>query len=141
MKTPDGREITDQLLCEVAPHLFADRHAPMQTTCMCWGFEIGPGWMGIIYEAALKLEPLIVAAIVKNPEGWEYGYYRASQIKEKYGTLRFYLSGGTDEMYAITDEAEKKSTKTCENCGKPGKLRGKGWYYTRCMPCWKKEQE
>ncbi len=134
MKTPDGHEITEKFLCEVAPHLFADRHMDMRTTALCWGFETGPGWMGIIYEAALKLEPLIVAAKAKDPEAWEYGYFRASQIKEKYGTLRFYLSGGTEEMYEIAEE-------TCESCGKAGKLRGDGWYSTRCDQCWKKEQD
>src|ERR1017187_7443784 len=102
MKTKDGREITDELLCKIAPHLFADRHASMQTTCMCWGFDIGPGWMGIIYDAATKLESLIMADIAKSThDAAYYGHCRASQVKEKFGTLRFYLSGGTDEMCAI----------------------------------------
>jgi hypothetical protein len=99
---------------------------------MCWGFECGDGWYRIIKEAAEKLEPLIVAEIAKDPGGWNAGYYRASQIKEKYGTLRFYLSGGTDAMWKIIEEAERKSAKICETCGRPGKLRGKGWLWTAC---------
>src|SRR5258708_19079681 len=67
MKTPDGKEITDQLLCKRFPHLFADRNADMRTTALCWGFEVGPGWLGIIYNAAAQLEPLITKWISEYP--------------------------------------------------------------------------
>ena len=79
-----------------------------------------------------------MAAIAKNPAAYEFGSFRASQVKEKYGTLRFYLTGGTEEMYAIIHKAESQSSKTCEECGKPGKVRGKMWLSTRCAACWKK---
>ena len=180
MKTPDGKEITDQLLCERFPLLFGDRHADMRTTAMCWGFEVGPGWMGIIYNVASQLDPLIDRWISEHPNlnkfpSWIFSRYnmrifwqwrcysflavwswllvelrlrtpepfwpRASQIKEKYGALRFYMTGETDEMFAIINKAEEQSSVTCENCGKKGKLRGRGWLYTRCAPCWKKEQK
>jgi hypothetical protein len=145
MKTPDGKEITDALLCERFPHLFGDRNAPLTQSLMGFGFEIGPGWMGIIYEAASKLEPLIVKMIDKAIKEKDFETLefipRASQVKEKYGTLCFYLSSGTDEMYKIVETAEKKSEKTCEKCGKAGKLRGKGWVYTRCNAHWKELKE
>lgn len=122
----------DEYLCKIAPNLLGDRHADMRTTAMCWGFDCGDGWYQLLKEACIKLEALIVKERVAHPEGWNYGYFRASQIKEKYGTLRFYLSGGTPEMYKITDEAERKSRETCERCGKPGKLRGDYWVYMAC---------
>lgn len=56
----------------------------------------------------------------------------ASQIKEKFGTLRFYLTSGTEEMWKIVHEAENKSCKICEECGAPGKRRGGGWILTLC---------
>lgn len=65
---------------------------------------------------------------------------RASQVKEKFGTLRFYMTGQTPEMDTIINEAERKSAVTCEACGKKGKIRGHGWLSTRCAACWKKEQ-
>ena len=55
-----------------------------------------------------------------------------SQVKEKFGTLRFYINGGTDEHYNYIRFAESMSARTCEKCGAPGKLRGSGWYYTAC---------
>lgn len=66
---------------------------------------------------------------------------RASQVKEKFGTLRFYMTSSSDEMEAIIREAERKSAVTCEECGKKGKLRGRGWLYTACGPCAKKREK
>lgn len=54
------------------------------------------------------------------------------QIKEKYGTLRLYMTATTDEMDEYTSTAEKASESTCETCGKYGKVRGGGWLYCAC---------
>jgi len=66
-------------------------------------------------------------------------YPRASQVKEKYGTLRFYMSSETQEMSNLISVAEDLSAVTCETCGKPGKERGRGWYYTACDEHTRKE--
>lgn len=123
----------DEKLCRDFPLLFGDRHSSMKVTAMCWGFP-GNGWEKIIREAAEKLEPLI-AAYKKEFPGEDHP--RAFQIKEKYGTLRFYLTHGTDEMHRIADEAERKSEGVCEDCGKKGKLRKGGWLRTACTACHK----
>lgn len=124
----------DQKLCTDFPNLFADRRAPMQVTCMCWGFSCGDGWYGILREAAEKLEPLILAYKKEYPKD---EFPRAAQVKEKFGTLRFYMTTETDEMSKITAEAERKSETTCEECGKKGKLRKGGWLRTLCAKCHK----
>jgi hypothetical protein len=100
-----------------------------------WSNKV-PEAFKVLYWLANRLIPNL-----SNPFHWYGGGPRASQVKEKFGTLRFYLTHGTDEMYAITDEAERRSASTCEACGKPGKLRGRGWLYTRCAKCWKKERK
>lgn len=57
----------------------------------------------------------------------------ATQVKEKYGTLRFYIDGGTDEHYGAIQFAEHMSAVTCEVCGNKGKPnRDGGWISTRC---------
>ena len=56
----------------------------------------------------------------------------ASQIKEKFGTLRFYYSGGDEYISGLTAMAESMSAVICEECGNPGKIRGRGWLYTTC---------
>lgn len=56
----------------------------------------------------------------------------AVQVKEKFGTLRFYYDGGDDYIRGIVSMAESMSAVTCEECGVPGKQRGGGWIQTLC---------
>lgn len=57
-------------------------------------------------------------------------HYRVLQIKEKFGTLRYYCQASGDDpdpelldaMDAITDDAERASTLICEHCGALGIL-------------------
>jgi hypothetical protein len=116
----------DEALCRDFPLLYRDRHAPKHTTCMCWGFP-GDGWEPLIRRLSVKLE----AAIAVMPED-ERELCRAFQVKEKYGTLRFYMTTETEEMSEWIAEAEDESAVTCEECGAPGRLRSKGWLYTAC---------
>jgi hypothetical protein len=109
------------------PHLFA--YPPARF------FECGDGWLDIIEDLANKLEPLVVKWIEKNEADELSIGPCASQIKEKYGTLSFYMLTETDEMSALIREAEKRSSITCETCGNPGSLRGEHWYYTSCEDC------
>ena len=59
-----------------------------------------------------------------------------TQIKEKFGTLRVYTSGATDEQWTTMEEAEEQSEFICEQCGKEGKLIDDGGMYTICGPCY-----
>lgn len=55
------------------------------------------------------------------------------QVKEKFGTLRFYVTGATDEQYAVISLAETMSSFTCEVCGERGKQTNKnGYIQTLC---------
>ena len=42
------KEELDKALCERYPKIFADRNAPMNETCMCWGICTGDGWYSIL---------------------------------------------------------------------------------------------
>lgn len=126
----------DRQLVKEHPTLFADRHADMRTTAMYWGFECGDGWYELLKDACDKIEPILAANKKADPLGWKCGLYRASQVKEKYGTLRLYLSGASNEVYKIVDELEHKSSTICEECGKPGKIIGGNWLYCRCRDCY-----
>jgi hypothetical protein len=57
------------------------------------------------------------------------------QVKEKFGTLRFYYSGGDDITDGMVRMAESMSGVTCEECGNTGERRGGGWVHTYCTPC------
>lgn len=57
---------------------------------------------------------------------------QAVQVKEKFGTLRFYTNCGNEYIDGLIAMAEAMSAVTCEECGKPGKVRGGGWIYVAC---------
>lgn len=68
--------------------------------------------------------------------------YEIHQIKEKFGTLRYYFGSnfeyGTIQgsiMNAITRAAESRSAYLCEVCGKYGEIRDGAWIRTLCDEC------
>jgi hypothetical protein len=61
---------------------------------------------------------------------------KVDQIKEKYGGLRFYISGGDDALFSMIMMAEDMSYRICEVCGNRGGLSKRdGWYKTLCESC------
>lgn len=62
----------------------------------------------------------------------EVSQFVAVQVKEKFGTLRFYYTGGDDVTDGIVRMAEAMSAVTCEVCGNPGTSNGEGWLRTLC---------
>jgi len=118
----------DRKLCEDFPNLYRDRNAGPGESLMCFGFP-GDGWEPLIRRLSEKIEAIIVAL----PED-RRRHYRASQVKEKFGTLRFSMAATTAEIEAAIDEAEAGSAETCETCGAPGSERetAGGWIHTAC---------
>ena len=57
------------------------------------------------------------------------------QVKEKFGTLRFYYTGGDEYISGMVTMAEAMSGCTCEGCGNPGDRHGGGWVRTLCTAC------
>lgn len=62
--------------------------------------------------------------------------YRVDQIKEKYGTLRWYDSNSTDKIWSeIIPKYEELSWHTCIRCGKPSTKMSLGWVSPFCDEC------
>ena len=61
----------------------------------------------------------------------------ALQVKEKFGTLRFYFGGGDDEIYGMVSVAEQMSGSICEDCGtfSPEVGYTEGWIQVVCPAC------
>lgn len=98
-------------------------------------FECDDGWFDLINELSKELESLIIRLKITYPNENFFPY--ATQVKEKFGTLRFYLSSETDEMSNLIEKYEIKSEKICEICGKEGLLDTKAyWYVVRCQKHW-----
>lgn len=88
-------------------------------------FSVAPGWVDIVYDLCKQINE-------KWPET------KVLQIKEKFGTLSFYIEA--PEIYNVINEAEKISCNTCYFCGKfPAKLdTSKNRILTLCEECSKK---
>ena len=55
------------------------------------------------------------------------------QVKEKFGTLRFYTRTANEEQRGMIWMAEAISARICEECGNRGqRLVLGGWHLTRC---------
>lgn len=99
-------------------------------------FECGDGWFALIYELSEKLEKLILKHQKETQKDEEISFCYATQVKEKFGSLRFYLTCKTDEMKKEVERAEEQSEKICEICGAPGKIESYSvWRACRCEGC------
>jgi hypothetical protein len=85
---------------------------------------VGEGWRPLLTK--------LVEDIIKIAPETEI-----TQIKEKFGTLRFYCAGdGGDEIYKLIERAEQESAKTCEHCGTKDSVTTEGgWLLTLCNKC------
>lgn len=120
---------------------------PMSESLMCFGFECGDGWGDLLWDLSEKIEKEIFKS-VGSPEAAKallsdtVMIFNVVQVKEKFGTLRFYVDAYdeiTEESYKkirnYIHEAEAKSAITCEVCGKPGERRSGGWIKCLCESC------
>ena len=61
--------------------------------------------------------------------------YRITQIKEKFGALRWYDAGNTDNGYKILSKYGQLSQETCIRCGKPATKIRCGYISPYCDDC------
>lgn len=96
-----------------------------------WGKYLpDPGWDDLLLELDGRLAEI-------DPS------YTVLQAKEKFGTLRYYVSasdgaapGSGDKLRELTMYFEDRSAHTCEQCGADGaKARHTGWIKTLCDDC------
>ena len=122
-------EKLDELLCQRYPKMMVNRDKSMMETCMCWGFECGDGWFNILDQLMGSIQHHIDW---KNKKEEVVAQVTLDQVKEKFGTLRFYYSGGDDYIDGLVTMAESMSGVTCEECGLPGTQTQGGWIKTAC---------
>lgn len=154
------KEELDYYLVKRFPDFFKNRHTSPQESCMFWGFQCDDGWFHILLQSCelienhlkniksqnefkLKMKQKIEAGEEVH-ENWVKQYkenglvekavpqFNATQIKEKFGTLRFYYDNGDDFISGVISSAESMSATTCEVCGNLGQIRYGGWVRTLC---------
>lgn len=117
------------------PLILKDYMGDPMKTCMAFGIECGSGWYNMLHDLMEKIQNYCDAS-TKNGKHLQV---IAAQIKSKYASLRFYYdfegeasSEDCKEINKFLSEAEDLSEKTCEICGKDGKVYTQGWHTTLC---------
>ena len=93
------------------------------------GFAVGEGWWPILTNLCANIQHHLNW---KNKTSEVVAQVTVNQIKEKFGGLRFYYSGGDDEISGMVSMAEAWAGNSCEECGAPGTSRSGGWIKTLC---------
>lgn len=152
-------------LFEKYPRIFGQKDEDPTRTAMCWGISCGDGWYNIIdnlcyliqrhhdnpREELERYHKYLEASVEKNEEDniefWTNKIEEAKQlienrpqtqavqVKEKFGTLRFYVDNVDPEIDAYVSFAENMSGCTCEKCGSPATQNESGWIKTECSKC------
>jgi hypothetical protein len=90
-------------------------------------FGVGDGWYGILKELITGLK----AGDAKEKNGW---VTKITQCKEKFGGLRFYVTGTSKKNWELIRKAEEKSYVVCEETGSEVEVGtwNDGWIRTIC---------
>lgn len=127
-------------LYEKYPDLFANKNKTVMESCMAWGCECGDGWYDIISTVCWMIKQhednvrWQTEYKQKNDPNYksEYSSVKFDQVKEKYGGLRIYFSGGDEYVEGLISLAESYSYHVCEECGNKGESNKQGWISVRC---------
>lgn len=167
----------EKQLFEKYPEIFADANKSPQESCMAFGLEVGDGWYNLIdilcealtytFTTSIEVDEEDGKRLGIEPSRWnkeekdryffkvEAPQVVASQVKEKFGTLRFYyhlkfddanVSLSATKKYPDLDKinrrysdyidgifhfAEVASAHVCEVSGEKGELMvSGGWFKT-----------
>lgn len=98
-------------------------------TLVTKGFECWAGWHPIIERYFDEVAAILAA----HPDAT----YDLFQVKEKFGALMIYANVSDDIQPLVSaayGRARQEAKRTCDVCGKPGRLLQIGgyWYATRC---------
>jgi len=118
------------------PTIFRQRELDRTVTAMCYGISCGDGWYTLIDTMCGNIQNRMENANRNKPEE-EHIICEATQVKEKWGGLRFYVQGSDSYIDGIIDLAESMSYRICSECGNASVQNEKkrGWIYTLCDNC------
>jgi hypothetical protein len=110
----------------------------MTATCMCWGITCGDGWYFLLDQLCDSIQ-----SYIDNNKHLKIKQLEATQVKEKFGGLRFYHNNSNEKLDGMIMLAECMSYSICELCGSTDdtvKQTEKGWIHTLCESCRNKQK-
>lgn len=109
------------------PAVFRGHRKPLTESLMGWGCTHSDGWYSIL-DALCEVLSRHAKELGRQPP-------EAVQVKEKFGGLRFYCQGPTDEFdHGAITMAEALSVRVCETTGLPGRMSAVHGYYATRSP-------
>jgi hypothetical protein len=139
------------------PRLYRETSSGFRSS-MNSGFCIGDGWYELVFQLSKDLESVAKSEnLDPDTDLWP----AATQVKSKFGSLKFYCRTGNRREQNYVQEsfgevtsfrpfptynalaelikvAEADSRLICEKCGSPGLIRSTDWIQTLCDECFKK---
>lgn len=121
-----------------------DKDDFVQENMARWADAVDKGWRPIVQEALERIGNLW------ETNGLALEDLAVLEVKEKFGTLRMYVSyfdavddidnGGdiADSLNMIVDWAESRSSVICEVCGEYGQRRATGYIRCLCEDCYQR---
>ena len=102
-----------------------------------YGIECGDGWYNLLDVLCRNIQSHLDFKMknLETDEEKESLQLIATQIKQKYSTLRFYYSGGDDYTAGLIHMAEAISGMICETCGDKATVKTGGWVTNLCNSC------
>lgn len=154
-------ERLEKYLYKKYPELFKNESKSSKETCMCWGCTCGDGWFFLLdnlcsnitkyitrqHEMVEYYDDLEKKGRYENPDvvysrpseyNLKVDQVHFDQVKEKFGSLRVYWTGGDRNILTMVDFVEHLSQSICEECGKFDYSIGrtlKGWVRSLCREC------
>ena len=127
MSVGDGwYDIIDMLCANIQNYI--DNVADRRKWAIKWNDEVNdPNYDWSDKASFIKREERVVPELIEQVV--------VTQIKEKFGTLRFYYDGGDEYIRGLEAMAESMTARTCEDCGSPGMARStkqKRWVRVLC---------
>lgn len=120
----------EKLLADRFPEFWDNLYGDRVVTCMAYGFQCGDGWFQLIWNLCEEIEAVLKSDPVTG--------FKVGQVKEKFGSLRFYVDSGNTRIYHAIRQSEELSETICENCGShEAHIRHfDGRRMCRCDICW-----
>jgi hypothetical protein len=125
------------------PEIFFQKD--LSTSLMDMEITCGDGWYDLIDNLCNQIlchvkshNSYIDFKIKQDPttdENEKMDCPQAVQVKEKFGGLRFYTTGGDKYIDGVISMAESMSYCICEKCGNKGKKAQTKWILTLCDSC------
>lgn len=101
-------------------------------------YQIPKGWIGIVDDMCSSIQSYIHHSS-RYVDGEEFltPQVICTQMKEKWGGLRFYYKGGDDTTYGMIYMTQHLSWSTCDECSSRENVGHitSGWHRIMCQSC------